>query len=31
MMTDPEIACQTSYKDRDDTRSYRRAVDGDYT
>lgn len=30
-MTDPEIACQTSYKDRDESRSYRRAVDGDYT
>jgi hypothetical protein len=30
MMTDPEIACQTSYKDRDESWSYRRAVDGDY-
>jgi len=27
-MTDPEIACRTSYKDRDESRSYRRAVDG---
>jgi hypothetical protein len=30
MMTDPNIARQTSYKDRDESRSYRRA-DGDST
>jgi hypothetical protein len=31
MMTDPKIARQTWYKDRDESRSYRRATDGDST
>jgi hypothetical protein len=30
-MTDPETAWQTSCRDRDESRGYRRAVEGDYT